>query len=643
MTKSIRRNFGRIAFAAALLLGGRLSAQTLLPAIDPVCGLPRVTVRDGATDTMYELRGTDDLGAPGVWETLMRLRPGTHEHSWLDLGANGHGRKFYQLREAALSPELPADNFALLDQNGVRHEFYRDGDARVVVLLFTDNAHLAAAWQLVQTLEAKFAGQNVRLWMVNPHDTRAALVQAASAAKVTAPVLHDLAQIVARTHLATTALEAVALDPITLEVIYRGAVTDRCATPGGLVEQPYLDTALTQFLSGQPVVVQSAKPRGDSLQLAAMPTPSYARDIAPLLQAKCVTCHRPGDIGSFAMTNHAAVVAHADPARQNLLTGRMPPWHADPAYGSFANDFSLQPAEVAQLVAWLDAGSPRGDGPDPLTVPPAVPPVWPLGTPDLILSAPQTNLPASGTIDYKYFSVRNPLTTNVWLRAAVVRPGNRQVVHHSLIFQARTVTDVFAVFAGGLGGYFAGYVPGMDPVEFPASTGKLLKPGNYLVFQMHYTPNGTATTDRTQIGLYFAKTPPTRELTTTAAYDTAFTILPHEKDHEVIAETTVTKASLLYEMSPHMHFRGHRMRFEAIYPSGTRETLLNVPGYEFAWQALYRLKEPKAIPAGTRLRITGGFDNSEWNPWNPAPDSTVTFGEQTSDEMLIGYLNLAPQ
>jgi mono/diheme cytochrome c family protein len=640
----LRRHLGRCVVAALLVFSDRLAAQTLFQSFDPVCGLPRVTVRDGTADVTYELRGTDDLGAPGVWESLMRLKPGKQEHHLLDFSGNGHGhgRRFYQLHEVPPSPERPADNFALLDQNGVRHEFYREGDARAVVLLFTDNVNLAEAWRLVQVLEAKFAAQHVRLWMVNPRDTRSALVQAASAAKVTAPVLHDLAQILARTHLATTALEAVALDPITLGVIYRGAVMERCETPGGVVEQPYLETALTQFLSGQPVVVESAKPRGDSLQLAAIAPPSYSRDIAPLLQAKCVTCHRPGDIGSFAMTNHAIVAAHANPTRQNLLTGRMPPWHADPAYGSFANDFSLQPAEVAQLVAWLDAGSPRGDGPDPLTAAPVAPPVWPLGPPDLVLSIASQSLPASGEIDYRYLIVNNPLPTNVWLRAATVRPGNREVVHHSLVFAATTVADFLQV-QGGLGGFFAGYVPGADPAEYPAGTGKQMKRGSYLIFQMHYTPNGTATTDRTQIGLYFAKTPPARELTTTAAYDKNFTILPFEKDHEVVAEAVVAKASFLYEMSPHMHFRGHRMRFEAIYPDGSKETLLNVPGYEFAWQALYRLTQPKAIPAGTRLRITGGFDNSEWNPWNPAPDATVLFGEQTSDEMLIGYLNLAPQ
>ncbi|HTH46912.1 MAG TPA: cytochrome c, partial [Candidatus Limnocylindria bacterium] len=413
-----------------------------------------------------------------------------------------------------------------------------------------------------------------------------------------------------------------------------------CPTPTGPVEQPYLADALEQFTTAQPVVVQLVKGHGSPLGLDAVSTPSYAHDIAPLLQAKCITCHRSGDIGSWAMTNHAIVAQYAAPIREDILIGSMPPWHADPGAGTFANDSSLTPAEAAQLLAWLDAGAQRGDGEDPLVTHPP-PPVltWPLGQPDLILSIPKQSIPADGLVDYRYLPVPNPLTSNVWLRAATVRPGNRQVVHHSLVFSASTVDDFLQV-QGGLGGFFAGYVPGMDVVEFPAGTGKLLKKGSYLVFQMHYTTTGTAATDQTQIGLYFAKTPPASELITSSAYTTNFTIPPNVRDQEIVAETTLARDSVLYELSPHMHYRGHRMRIEAVYADNSTETLLNVPGYQFAWQSLYRLAEPKALPAGTVIRVTAGYDNSIWNPSNPDPFQSVYFGEQTADEMLIGYLNI---
>ena len=618
-----------------------LAAQSLFPSVDPVCGLPRLTLSGANTDAVYEVRASDDLGAPGVWEALMRVAPGATPHTWFDPEAPGRGHRFYRFETVANGPELLIENFALVDQNGVRHELFREGDASYVVLLFTDNAHLADAWSAVKPLRAAYASKGVQFWLVNPVDTRADLVAACAAAGVDIPVLHDLAQLVARTYGPISTLEAIAINRPDFTILYRGAIADRSEGPGGVVEQTYLADALKQFTAQNPVVVQAVRNRGAVLPLAVNQVPEYARDIAPLLQAKCVSCHRPGDIGSWAMTHHAAVADQAVPIRRSLLAGHMPPWHADPAFGRFANDASLTPSEASRLVAWLDAGAPRGQEPDPLvTQPPPPSPAWPLGNPNLILKIPSQSLPANGEIPYRYLLVKNPIPTNAWLRGATVRPGNREVVHHALVFTAQNAADFLQV-QGGLGGFFAGYVPGSEPVEFPVGTGKLLKAGSYLIFQMHYTPNGKATTDRTEIGLYFADQPPARELVTTAAYDTEFRIPAGARDHEVIAEAVIEKDSLLYEMSPHMHYRGSRIRFEAIYPGGDREVLLNVPGYEFAWQTLFRLQEPKRLPAGSRVRITGGFDNSESNPWNPNPAATVTFGEQTSDEMLIGYLNLA--
>jgi len=195
----------------------------------------------------------------------------------------------------------------------------------------------------------------------------------------------------------------------------------------------------------------------------------------------------------------------------------------------------------------------------------------------------------------------------------------------------------------GLGGFFAGYVPGMDQSLYPEGTGKLLKAGSFIIFQMHYTPVATAQTDETQSGLYLASAPPSKELKTGAAYDTSFVIPPGARDAAVAAQMNFTKPVTLYEMSPHMHCRGKRMRFEAVLPDGTVETLLNVPNYDFAWQSMYRLAEPRRLPAGSAVRLTGGFDNSPWNPWNPGPGSEVRFGEQTDEEMFIGYLNYSEE
>jgi mono/diheme cytochrome c family protein len=386
--------------------------------------------------------------------------------------------------------------------------------------------------------------------------------------------------------------------------------------------------------------------RGAGLAVAAVGVPDYALEVAPLLQKNCVTCHRPGDIGSFAMTNHAVVAGQAASIKANLLEGIMPPWHADAPKGVFTNDFSLQPAEVARLLRWVDAGAPKGGGGDPLAeVTPATVQDWPMGTPDKIVRITRQNIPAKASqaeVPYRYAVVASPFTTNVWLRAAVVRPGNRKVVHHALIFTGTSFADVLQVQAG-LGGFFAGYVPGMDQREYPAGTAKFLKKGSFIVFQMHYTPVETAQSDATEIGLYLMSGPPEQELKTGAAYSTVLSIPPGASDAPAAAEMEFARPVTIYELSPHMHYRGKRMRFEAVRPDGSTDTLLNVPAYDFAWQAMYRFTEPRRYPAGTRIRVVGAFDNSVWNPFNPDPAAQVEFGEQTNDEMFIGYVNYSEE
>ncbi len=632
----------RLGTAVCLMALAAVAEPVLKTELDPVCGLPRLSLRSMLADNAVELQASDDLGAPGVWETLMRVAPGTQETVWFDPETPRRGRRFYRVAVRPPTEWAYASNFALNDQDGHRHDFLREGDAKAVVLVFTDNAHLAEVWARIRPLHERHGAEGVRFWLINSTDPRETLSGAVHDAGVKVPVLHDGAQLVARTWGVQIVGEVVALDRAQFEPFYAGALSSRY--PGGTTpEVPHLEKALGEFTTGKTVAVQRVKATGDLLGLAAPRVPDYRTEIAPLVQSRCVTCHRPGDIGSFPILKHADLAERAREIRDSVLSGSMPPWQADPAHGQFSNDFSMTPDEASRLVAWIDAGSPKGESGDPLVEnPPQAPASWALGQPDKVVSIPVQTIPSSGEVPYRYLMVKNPWNRDVWLRGAAVKPGNREVVHHSLVFVAKTVLD-FLQIQGGLGGFFAGYVPGVEDAFYPEGTGKLLRAGAYLVFQMHYTPNGKASTDTTQLGFYEAKVRPARELNTTAAYDTGFSIPPGARDHEVIAETTVDRNSILYEMSPHMHYRGARMRFEAFYPDGRSETLLNVPGYEFDWQAMYRLKEPKRLPVGTRLRITGGFDNSKWNPWNPSPTSIVQFGEQTDDEMLIGYLNIAPE
>jgi hypothetical protein len=348
------------------------------------------------------------------------------------------------------------------------------------------------------------------------------------------------------------------------------------------------------------------------------------------------------------MSDYDTIEAWAPSIRHAVLSGEMPPWFADPEYGAFENDWSLPEESARALIDWIDQGAPRGTGPDPLadlfanTPPPTDFPVnWPseLGQPDLIVSIPNQSIPANGEIDYRYLEVRPNIPADTYLRAAILKPGNREVVHHGLVFLGTTFQTF--IQGAGLNGYFAGYVPGVRSTAFPPGTGKLIPANPTLTFQMHYQANGSPQTDRTQLGLYFHASPPRMEYRTTAASTTSINIPAGEREYtrEATVVLSSTEETVLYELSPHMHYRGARMEYDAIYPGGATEKLLSVPHYIFDWQLLYRLAEPKVLPAGTIIRARGAFDNSPQNPLNPNPAATVGFGEQSDDEMFIGYIN----
>jgi hypothetical protein len=587
----------------------------------------------------------------GTWKPWVSLAATGVEEIWFDPDVAGASARFYR----AVSLPLPlskayASNFRLLDQNGKAHELYyhgHDQQIRAIVLVFTrpEMPRLPERLEALRNLRDNYP--DVLFWLIQPGpaEERAGLASAGSELDLT--LLHDRGSLIAQVHQVETAPEVIGVDPRDYSIFYRGAMDGQGGPQPLGGPRNYLSEALERFLSKQTISPSRVRAAGTDLDARAL-NPSYSADIAPLLANSCVVCHSPGNIGPFAMTNYSVVQNFARAIRRQVILGNMPPWHADPHYGVFANDVSLDPEETVRLVAWLDAGAPRGDGPDPLEElfaqsppPPDYPNAWPadLGPPDHILSIPTQSIPATGDVPYKYPAVTLNLPENVWLRAAVVRPGNTKVVHHSLVFVG-SFLEVF-LSGAGLNGYFAGYVPGMRPTAFPEGTGKPLARNATLTFQMHYISTGQPETDRTELGLYFMKTAPEMELLTRAAANISITIPPGAREYEREAQTqpSATKDVLLYEMSPHMHYRGARFQYEALYPDGTSEVLLSVPHYDFHWQSLYRLKEPKRLPAGTIIRCRGAFDNSHLNHANPDPTVTVRFGEQTNDEMFIGYFN----
>ena len=624
------------------------SAQSLRSFLDPTCGLPGVRILPGSAEGGdFRVLGSTGLGAEENWEILGELTLGGTGADWLDFEGHRHGHRFFRVEHLPVRPPLAAaDNFRLIDQLGRSHELHRTASAPAYVLVFADNEALTGAWAELRELRAVYEPKGVVFWVVNSVDDYSSIVAQAKAMNIDLPVLHDRAQLVARAYRCGSKLEAVAIRGDDLTPFYRGALSERCDTGTTPVIQRHLSAALAETLEDKLVAVSFAKGSSDPLPLRPAGSIDYETQIAPIFLQRCVRCHRKGDIGSFEMSSYAVLMDKADKIRRDILTGDMPPWHVDPNISSFSNDFSLRPEEASKLLAWLDAGLPRGTGADPLVVnqPPPTQ-EWPLGEPDYKIALDAFVVPASGSVDYQYIFMRNPLPTNAWLRATALKPGNRGVVHHALVFSGST-SELLAL-SGGLGGYFAAYVPGMDQTEYPEGTGKVLKPGAWLVFQMHYTTSGVEARDRTEVGLYFAKQPPKRELKTTAASDTEFVIPAGAGDHGVRAVTKpFAKAAYIYEVSPHMHYRGTRMRFEVVLPNGTVEPLTNVPAYQFDWQTLYRLSEPKWIPAGAHIRVTGGFNNSPTNTrllptglWGY--DQAIRFGEQSWEEMLIGYINYA--
>jgi hypothetical protein len=331
--------------------------------------------------------------------------------------------------------------------------------------------------------------------------------------------------------------------------------------------------------------------------------------------------------------------------REVVRTKRMPPWHADPHYGSFVGDRSLTNEQTQTLVHWIEAGAPRGKGGDPLTKVKPDGNEWKMGKPDVIIDIPAYTVAATGIIEYQCPEVKNPIGRDVWIRGLEVHVGDKSVVHHIIVnnpsdkpSQQRATSEggggrTFCNAPGNLGGF----APGLQPISFPADTGVLFPKEANFVFQVHYTANGKEATDHSQVGLYFHKTPPKFPLRMNVLGDNRFVIPPGAKDHTVTQTREVKRDMLVYDIMPHSHVRGKASRMTAIFPDGREQILLNVPRYDFNWQTGYVLKAPILIPKGSKLIWDMTWDNSLQNPANPDATQAVKWGDQTWEEMGLGF------
>lgn len=554
----------------------------------------------------------------------------------------------------ALTTDQRVDNFRLLDQNGQSHELYYYDDAKAIVFLVQGNGCpiVRNALPRFKELRDEYAAKGVTFLMINSNlqDNRISVSRESGEFDFTLPVLLDESQIIGEALGLIRTGEVFVLDPRTWTVTYQGAIDDRLTYENqkASASDHYLRDALDDMLASRPVQVASTDALGCLINFPEQRDPSlhaqisYSDTIAPMLIDNCVSCHRPNGIGPWAMTDYSMVRGFSPMIREVVRTRRMPPWHADPAYGHFSNDRSLTPEQTRQLVHWIEAGSPRGDGPDPLVEFEHNWPTWALGEPDLIIDIPGTEVPATGVVEYQYIRVKNPLEEDVWVRASEILPGDRTVLHHVISRFGEVQTE--GPRKGRLkrrgGGGLAGYVPGYTVRPLPDGTGTLLPAGATIEFQMHYTTTGKATVDESQIGIYFHDEPPAHRINAMILINGRINIPAHAKAHKEFAEQTLKKDAIIYSLLPHAHFRGKASQFSAVYPDGREEILLSVPDYDFNWQTTYLLEEPIVLPAGTRIVHTTWWDNSAQNPANPDPTRDVTWGQQSWEEMLFGAVSL---
>ncbi|HEY6225933.1 MAG TPA: hypothetical protein VI282_02315, partial [Verrucomicrobiae bacterium] len=453
------------------------------------------------------------------------------------------------------------------------------------------------------------------------------------------PILQDETQGVAAMLGVKRTATVVAIETEHWGVFYRGAIDDQMVE-GAQKPEPmknYLADALDAFSAGKKPSVAETSARGCLISFDKEPV-NYASQVAPILATKCFGCHSAGNIGPFAMTNYARVKAMSDMIQEVVLARRMPPWQPDRHHGVFANGTTLDIAEARALLRWIEQGAQRGEGEDPLEKAVAPHVDFPLGAPDAIVALPSVEeIPATGVLDYRHIKVKVPFTEDVWIKGVVARPDNKRVVHHIIV----------RVRAPGQGendqddAFLIGWAPGSPDMFFPESTGKRIRKGSTLDFEMHYTVSGKPEKDQSRIGLYIMKDAPQMAYKTRAAYNFDFEVAPNDIASAANATYVFKRDSMLYDLSPHMHLRGSWFKFEALYPNGKHETLLSVPRYDFNWQHNYRLKEPKRMPAGTWILCTGGFNNSPTNPYNPDPAIHVHWGDQSFDEMFIGFMGIA--
>lgn len=527
---------------------------------------------------------------------------------------------------------------------------FHDKSAVVVAFLGTE-CPLAIQYSLrLQEFSKRYADRGVQVLGIdsNRQDSLEKMATFARRQKIEFPFLKDNQAKVADQYGATRTPEVFLLNQ-DRKIVYQGRIDDQFGI-GYARNSPQtteLIDAVESLLNNRPIVVAQTSPVGCLIGRKresgdGESNLTYATHVATILNNHCVRCHRADQIGPFPLDNYEDASAWSEMIAEVVREKRMPPWHANPEHGTFANDCSLAADDERILLEWIAAGSPSGDL-DQLPTAPTWTNGWQLPRePDFVChTSPRPfTVKATGDIKYKYFVVDPKFTEDKWIQAAELRPGTLSVVHHILCF---ILPPGAQRLEQEVDGFLVGYVPGMLPPPLPPGYAKKVEAGSSFVFQVHYTPNGREVTDHSQLGLIFAdEASVTHEVITTCAVNPRIKIPPHDAHHKVKALNRHPLGEWeVLSLMPHMHLRGKAFRYEAVFSDGRREVLLDVPRFDFNWQTSYQFAKPWTIPVDTRIECFAVFDNSSENLNNPDPSAEVRWGDQTWEEMMIGYFDIA--
>jgi peroxiredoxin len=525
------------------------------------------------------------------------------------------------------------------------------GDRKAVVVVFVgtecplSNAYLPR----LAELHREYGPRGVQFLAVNSNaqDTPERIVAHDRQQPLPFPLLKDPGNHVADRFEARRMAEAFVLDAGGT-IRYRGRIDDQYGIgyqrprPTQCDLADALDAVLAGHAPARPLTASAGCRIGRALPARSGGAVTYTKQVARILQKNCQECHRPGQVGPMALLTYEEARDWGDTIREVLEDGRMPPWYADPHVGKFSNDRRLPPEERDQLLQWLDQGCPKGDEKD-LPAPRAFVAGWTIAKPDLVVSMDREfDVPAAtprGGVPYQYFTVDPHITQDRWVVEAESKAGAAEVVHHVIVYVVPPGKRFNPDSPGNE--VLCGSAPGDTALHLPPGTAKYVPAGSKLVFQMHYTPNGQARKDRSLVGMVFAKEPPQYVTRTIPVLNAGFRIPAGADNYKVESRRAFKEDTLVLGFMPHMHLRGKDFLYEAVYPDGHKETLLSVPRFSFGWQSNYRLAEPLRVPKGTVIHCVAHFDNSANNPNNPDPTKAVSWGDQTWEEMMIGWMEYA--